>query len=99
MAIADLAGGEWPAKARAAALKLSGEAEAEVDAASIGVQLLAAIKAVFDRLARTGSRRRVWQRYTPRGQRALGYHLPNSPQSIFGFFKSVDQVRDRANIN
>jgi Protein of unknown function (DUF3631) len=49
LAIAELAGGEWPARARAAALALSGD-EA-TDATSIGVQLLAAVKGVFEALA------------------------------------------------
>lgn len=44
LAIADHAAGEWPARARKAALKLS---EIE-DSASTGVQLLTAIKAIFD---------------------------------------------------
>jgi hypothetical protein len=44
LAIADHAGGEWPTKARKAAIKLS-----KVDGVtSIGVQALGAIKAVFD---------------------------------------------------
>jgi hypothetical protein len=44
LAIADSAGDEWPAKARAAAVKLSKVA----DATSISVQLLAAVKEAFD---------------------------------------------------
>jgi putative DNA primase/helicase len=44
LAIADFAGGDWPTKARKAAVKLSKVA----DATSIGVQALAAIKEVFD---------------------------------------------------
>ena len=47
IAIADLAGGDWPALARAAALRLSGDA---VEPTSIGTQLLAAIKGVFNSL-------------------------------------------------
>ena len=43
LAIADLAGGEWPGLARQAALALSGEAQ---DAA-IGVELLNDIRAAF----------------------------------------------------
>lgn len=46
LAIADLAGGDYPKLARAAALHLSGDNE--IEAQSIGVQLLAAIKALFD---------------------------------------------------
>jgi hypothetical protein len=42
-AVADAAGGEWPDKARKAAVKLTTK-----EADSIGVKLLAAIKAVFD---------------------------------------------------
>jgi hypothetical protein len=45
LALADLAGGEWPARARAAALELSGEKAAEDD--SIGVRLLADCRRVF----------------------------------------------------
>lgn len=44
VAIADLATGDWPAKARVAASKLSADADPE----TIGTQLLATIKAVFD---------------------------------------------------
>jgi hypothetical protein len=44
-AIADLAGGDWPERARAAALELSGEPE---DDASIGVRLLSDCRAVFN---------------------------------------------------
>jgi Protein of unknown function (DUF3631) len=44
LAIADLAGGEWPEQARQAAQQLSNV----VDGASIGEQLLADIKAAFD---------------------------------------------------
>jgi Protein of unknown function (DUF3631) len=46
LAIADLAGDEWPAKARAASLELSGES-AEADA-SIGVRLLESCHTAFD---------------------------------------------------
>jgi Protein of unknown function (DUF3631) len=46
-AVADLCGGDWPTKARAAAGALSKE-----DAVSLYVQALAAIKAIFD--ARAG---------------------------------------------
>jgi putative DNA primase/helicase len=48
LAIADLAGGDWPTKARAAAVSLSGDADDRAE--TIGVQLLAAIKAVFETL-------------------------------------------------
>jgi hypothetical protein len=44
LAIADLAGGEWPEQARDAAQKLSGAG----DTASTGTRLLAAIRAAFD---------------------------------------------------
>jgi hypothetical protein len=44
LAIADFAGGEWPARAREAAVKLS----KVVEATSTGTQLLAAIKVIFD---------------------------------------------------
>jgi hypothetical protein len=44
IAIADLAGGNWPESARAALVKLCGQEED----ASIGVKLLAAIKSIFD---------------------------------------------------
>ncbi len=45
LAIADEAGGEWPQRARDAALALHGEGE--VDGESIGVLLLAAIREIF----------------------------------------------------
>ena len=48
LAIADLAGGDWPTRARLAAVGLSGDADAKAE--TIGVQLLAAIKAVFETL-------------------------------------------------
>jgi putative DNA primase/helicase len=47
LAIADLAGGEWPTKARAAALALSGE---DIGTASLGIQLLASIKDLMESL-------------------------------------------------
>jgi putative DNA primase/helicase len=45
LAIAELAGDAWPAKARAAAIKLSGDSG---ETATIGTQLLAAVRAVFE---------------------------------------------------
>jgi putative DNA primase/helicase len=48
LAIADLAGGEWPTRARAAAIRLSADREAAGE--STGVQLLRAIKGVFETL-------------------------------------------------
>ena len=45
LAIADLAGGEWPARARMAALALSGE---DISSEDIGVQLLEDIYAMFE---------------------------------------------------
>jgi hypothetical protein len=45
LAIAESAGGEWPAKGRAAAIALSGTAEIEDD--SFGVQLLADLKRIW----------------------------------------------------
>lgn len=51
LALADLAGGEWPAKARAALVALAGEAEEdEVEDAS-GVALLRDLVVVFERLS------------------------------------------------
>jgi hypothetical protein len=44
LAIADLAGGEWPARARAAVIKLCSQEED----VSLGVRLLAAIHGIFD---------------------------------------------------
>jgi hypothetical protein len=44
LAIADLAGGEWPARARAAAVSLSGEQTDE----AIGTELLADIRTIYD---------------------------------------------------
>ena len=49
LAIADLAGNEWPRLARAAAVKLS--ADSEVGAESDKVRLLADIRAIFEELA------------------------------------------------
>jgi len=46
LAIADLAGAEWPKRARAAVVELHGGREAEEG--SIGVRLLADVKAAFD---------------------------------------------------
>lgn len=45
LAVADIAGGPWPAEARRAALALDGAGEADL---SIGEQLLAAIREVFE---------------------------------------------------
>lgn len=45
LAIADVAGGDWPQQARQAALKLSGS---ESDAMSVGVELLSDIQEIFD---------------------------------------------------
>ena len=45
LAIAELAGGDWPARARAAALALSGDRDTDPD--SVGVLLLADCKQVF----------------------------------------------------
>jgi putative DNA primase/helicase len=47
LAIADVAGGEWPMRARQAALKLSGS---EAPTLSIGTELLADIREVFETL-------------------------------------------------
>jgi hypothetical protein len=47
-AIADLAGCDWPARARWAALELSSAAAMDVDDGSIGVRLLADVRRVFD---------------------------------------------------
>jgi hypothetical protein len=49
LAIADQAGGEWPEKAREAALTL---AKVGTDSLSIGVRLLADIKAIFEEQAK-----------------------------------------------
>ena len=49
LTIADRAGGEWPERARKAALALSGNGAAEDG--SIGVTLLGDIKAIFERRA------------------------------------------------
>jgi putative DNA primase/helicase len=43
LAVADLVGGEWPTQARAAAIELSGDSEAE----SIGVELLADVRSIY----------------------------------------------------
>jgi len=49
LAIADAAGGEWPTRARNAALTLSAGEDREDD--SLGVRLLADVKAIFEREA------------------------------------------------
>lgn len=46
LAIADAAGGNWPSRARAAALELSGETD--MDTESLGTKLLADIRSVFN---------------------------------------------------
>jgi len=54
LAIADMAGGEWPSRARRAALLLSGDRD--VEETSLGVQLLADLRIIFrdvDKLATT----------------------------------------------
>ena len=51
LTIADRVGGEWPERARKAALALSGNGAAEDG--SIGVTLLGDIKAIFERRALT----------------------------------------------
>jgi hypothetical protein len=51
LAIADLAGNEWPILARTAEIKLSADSDAEVEADSNKVRLLAGIRAIFDELA------------------------------------------------
>lgn len=48
LAVADLAGGEWPARARDAAILLSADSAAE--ASSTGIELLVDISAIFKRL-------------------------------------------------
>jgi putative DNA primase/helicase len=53
LAIADLAGGEWPDLARKAALALSGAVDAQDD--NIRVQLLSDIRTVFKGVARMSS--------------------------------------------
>ena len=47
VAIADLAGGEWPTRARKAAFALTGEAEKEAAGASMALRLLADLKTLF----------------------------------------------------
>lgn len=49
LAIADVAGGQWPELARKAALKVSGEAEAPM---TNGAELLSDIRAAFERIGR-----------------------------------------------
>jgi hypothetical protein len=48
LAIAEFAGGDWPMRARAAAIQLSGDSEAAAESA--GAQLLRAIRFVFETL-------------------------------------------------
>lgn len=47
LAIADAAGGTWPARARAAAIALSGETSNDLDDASLSVLLLADTRTIF----------------------------------------------------
>jgi 5S rRNA maturation endonuclease (ribonuclease M5) len=82
LAIADLAGDDWLKLARAAALKLSGNADA--DAASIGTQLLAAIKAVFEALGT--------DRITSEG---LAEELVKDKDSPWAAFKSGKPINQR----
>ncbi|MBA2555899.1 MAG: DUF3631 domain-containing protein [Chloroflexi bacterium] len=49
LAVADAAGGKWPALAREAAIALSGETTNDLDEASLHVLLLADCRAAFDR--------------------------------------------------
>ena len=49
LAIADAAGGDWPARARAAAIALSGERIDDIDEAPASILLLADIRDIFDR--------------------------------------------------
>jgi hypothetical protein len=76
LAIADLAGGDWPAKARAAALALSGEEAAEDG--SLGVQLLQDIREAFATLdgAEGISTRELLD--------FLTFSLPDSPWATYG---------------
>jgi hypothetical protein len=53
IAVADVAGGDWPALARGAAVKLSREA-ADADSDSLEIRLLRDIKAVFDSMPHIG---------------------------------------------
>jgi hypothetical protein len=46
LAIADAAGGDWPARARAAALELVAQAR-DADSASLGVRLLGDLRHIF----------------------------------------------------
>ena len=57
LAIADLAGGDWPQKARAAAQTLSTQG-GEQDEQSVAVMLLADIKRIFDGKERRAAKRR-----------------------------------------
>ncbi|MFE9426229.1 DUF3631 domain-containing protein [Kitasatospora sp. NPDC006697] len=54
LAVADAAGGHWPTRARAACLELVNAAKAN-DKGSIGIRLLADLRAVFDGAARMTS--------------------------------------------
>ncbi|TSE00670.1 DUF3631 domain-containing protein [Skermania sp. ID1734] len=50
IAVADQAGGEWPALARAAAAAMVAEADEDEDASSTNIKLLTDIKHVFDKM-------------------------------------------------
>jgi putative DNA primase/helicase len=58
LAIADVAGGDWPAKAKAAAIAISG---AEPEAETIGVQLLTDIFAMFHKNTAEDDEPPVWE--------------------------------------
>ena len=47
IAVADLAGGDWPARGRAAAVRISEGAKDDADDGSVGIQLLVDIQTVF----------------------------------------------------
>ena len=78
LAIADLAGGDWPDLARRAALALSSDADATDG--TIGVQLLAAIRDIFERrkvhalssavlvVELTSDQEGLWAEYGKRGE-------------------------------
>jgi hypothetical protein len=91
LAIADLAGGDWPARARAACIALRGGSDELED--DIGVELLADIRKAFgdddkrlttDELLKrlTGDEERPWAHWTKNGEPMNAMHLARRLRSF-----------------
>lgn len=77
VAVADLAGGVWPRRARAAATVLTAEADAAAVEESLGMKLLTDIKTVFDTIKKPA--------ISSEELVAALLKLPESPWEHFGF--------------